>query len=79
LATPVKSDIDDIAAFAFAFAALILIAIPAFMASAWCVMVAWNWSMPYLFALPEASYRSACGLTLLAWAVRVSSIRISKE
>ena len=74
-----KSDIDDIAAFAFAFAALILIAIPAFLAAAWCVMVAWNWSMPYLFALPEASYRNAAGLTLLAWVAKVLTIRISKE
>ena len=74
-----NKDIDDIAAFAFAFAALILIAIPAFLASAWCVMVAWNWSMPYLFALPEASYRSACGLTLLAWVAKSLTIPTSKE
>lgn len=72
-----NKDIDDIAAFAFAFAALILIAIPTFMASAWLTMVAWNWSMPHLFALPEASYRNAAGLTLLAWAVRV--LRVPKE
>lgn len=73
-----SKDTDDIAAFAFAFAALILLGIPALLASAWCVMVAWNWSMPHLFALPEASYRNAAGLTLLAWAVK-GFVTFSKE
>lgn len=41
--------------------------------------VGWNWSMPYLFALPEASYRAAAGLTLLAWSLRLCSVARSKE
>jgi hypothetical protein len=41
--------------------------------------LAWNWSMPHLFALPEASYRNAVGLTLLAWVAKFLTARFSKE
>lgn len=74
-----SKDVDEAVAAVFHILAMILVGMLAFIVASWLTMVAWNWSMPYLFALPEASYRSACGLTLLAWVAKVLTIRISKE
>lgn len=63
----------------FHFLAAILIGVVSLLAASFAVQLAWNWSMPHLFALPDASYRNAAGLTLLAWAVRLGSVRTSKE
>lgn len=72
-----SKDVDEAVAAVFHILAMILVGILAFIAASWLTMVAWNWSMPHLFALPEASYRNAAGLTLLAWAVRV--LHVPKE
>lgn len=69
---------EDFASLVFTLLATILLGTLAIFASAFIVQLGWNWSMPQLFGLPEASFRSAMGLSLLAWAVR-SSVKISKE
>ena len=69
---------EDFAALVFALLAGILVGTLAIFASAFLVQLGWNWSMPQLFGLPEASFRSAIGLSLLAWAVRLS-VKVSKE
>jgi hypothetical protein len=58
---------EDFAALVFALLAGILVGILALFASAFLVQLGWNWSMPQLFGLPEASFRSSMGLALLAW------------
>jgi hypothetical protein len=69
---------EDFAALVFTLLATILLGTLAIFASAFIVQLGWNWSMPQLFGLPEASFRSAIGLSLLAWAVRLS-VKVSKE
>ena len=61
---------EDFAALVFTLLATILLGTLALFASAFIVQLGWNWSMPQLFGLPEASFRSAVGLALLAWAAR---------
>lgn len=73
-----SKEAEDFAALVFALLAGILLGTLALFASAFIVQLGWNWSMPQLFGLPEASFRNAMGLSLLAWAVR-SSVKISKE
>ncbi len=69
---------EDFAALVFALLAGILVGTLAIFASAFLVQLGWNWSMPQLFGLPEASFRNAMGLSLLALAVRLS-VKVSKE
>lgn len=68
-----NKEAEDFAALVFALLAGILVGILAIAASAFIVQLGWNWSMPQLFGLPEASFRSAAGLTLLALAARVAA------
>lgn len=70
---------DDIATFVFALMGAILIGCAGLLVAAWIVMLGWNWSMPQLFSLPEASYRNALGLALLAGAARSACVLRSKE
>jgi len=73
-----RKEADDFAALVFALLAGILIGVLSIFASAFIIQLGWNWSMPHLFALPEASFRNAAGLALLAWAVKLS-VKVSKE
>lgn len=73
-----SKEAEDFAALVFALLAGILVGVLSIFASAFIIRLGWNWSMPHLFALPEASFRSAAGLALLAWAVKLS-VKISKE
>lgn len=68
-----NKEAEDFAALVFTLLATILLGTLALFASALLVRLGWNWSMPQLFGLPEASFRSAAGLTLLAWAARVAA------
>lgn len=62
-----SKEAEDFAALVFALLAGILVGTLALFASAFIVQLGWNWSMPQLFGLPEASFRNAMGLALLAW------------
>lgn len=73
-----SKEAEDFSAPVFTLLATILLGTLALFASAFIVQLGWNWSMPQLFGLPEAAFRSAIGLSLLAWAVK-SSVKISKE
>ena len=73
-----SKEAEDFASLVFTLLATILLGTLALFASAFIVQLGWNWSMPQLFALPEASFRNAFGLSLLAWAVQLS-VKVSKE
>jgi len=73
-----SKEAEDFAALVFALLAGILVGVMALLASAFIIQMGWNHSMPQLFALPEASFRNAFGLSLLAWAVKLS-VKVSKE
>lgn len=70
---------EELAAFVFSLVAMTLLCVVILLCLTWVVMLGWNCSMPHLFALPEASYRNAFGLTLLAWAARSASVTRTKE
>lgn len=73
MASPVSDkDLETIAAFIFGILALVLVSVLSLFAIGYMVRLGWNWSMPILFGLPEASYRNACGIALLAWAAKLS-------
>lgn len=73
------SEADAFANFVLRFVGMILLGIAGLLVASFVTMLAWNWSMPHLFALPEATYRSAAGLTILAWSMRLVSVTHSKE
>lgn len=69
---------EQFAAAVFAMLATSVVGTIAVLACGLILQLGWNWSMPQLFALPEASYRNAVGLSLLVWVVKVN-VSVTKE
>lgn len=65
-----SKEAEEFAGFVFAAAGTVLLVAAMLSALSLASMLAWNWSMPHLFGLPEVTYRNATGLTLLAWCLK---------
>lgn len=65
------NDLEDAAGLAFYALGVAALFLFGLMAAAAVTMLAWNWSAPFLFGMPEATYRNAIGLTLLLWVSRL--------
>lgn len=74
-----SAEAEEFVNFCFHLIALTFVWVAGLLIVSGLTMLAWNWSMPYLFALPDAAYKHAVGVTLLAWALRLCSVTRSKE
>lgn len=65
-----SKEAEEFAALVFSAAGMVLLSAAMLAALSLASMLAWNWSMPHLFGLPEATYRNAAGAVTLAWCLK---------